>query len=1152
MPFLARGAITASLVSLGVLTAAAYPAMAMAAPPVVKLPATAGQSTRGIIVMLRNQHKDLSVTRSTNSPRAKADRKDQAPVIARATSAGMRNLHGFTSVNAFAATATTAQISALAADPSVAAVYPDLAITKAPAQARTAPATGGAAASTGVASQICPSDPAKPLLEPEALQTTNTAFSDRSTPQAQSLATGAGVKVAWLADGIDINNPDFIRPDGSHVFVDYKDFSGEGPDAPSSAAEAFGDASAIAAQGRQVYDLSDYVNPAHPLPTGCTITVRGIAPGASLVGLKVFGNANTAPTSRFIEALDYAVNVAGVDVINESFGANPFPDLGNDPISLADDAAVDAGVTVVASTGDAGAAGTIGSPASSDKVIGVAATTTFQSYAQQGYAGSQFSNGTWADGNISGLSSGGVTQHGRVPDLAAPGDLGWAVCSTNTAIYLDCVNDKSQPSPIQDFGGTSQSSPFTAGAAALVIQAYESTHHGVRPAPALVKRLLTSTATDLGHPAYEQGAGQLNTLGAVRAALSWKDSNGSPKAQGTALVVDKTQLVVDGQPGSTTTSKLAVTNVSGNTQTVKLSTRTLGKTVSNVKGVTSLNTATAPTFVDSTGLVRSYVAQKFNVGIGADRLDVSFAATTEPYALRVFLIDPNGTYQAFSIPQGYGNYGHVDVHYPAFGTWTAYFAISKSSAYNGPIPYQVTTSDFTSFGSVSPSTITLAPGASKTVSVSTKLPKNPGDVSASVQLATPLGVTTSVPLTARTLIPTNSSTNTFSGVLTGGNGRGGDGQVGQTNAYYLDVPAGKKDLGIGFSLANDPNVIVYGVLTSPDGQVYSYQSNLYANASGAGVESKSLQIYRRNPQKGRWLLSLDFTNPVSGLAVSQPFSGKVTFNSVKVTASLPSGAVLKAGKAVTVPVKVTNTGAAPLGYFVDGRLNTIGDLPLTELSGNSTDIPLPTAEGVYPQWVVPTESKQLTVQAAATQPVNLDIFYSSGEPEVYSAAQGNGAVVRVQAPMVSPGIWAADIGQTGPFAGPAPAGTVSVAAVAQGQLFDPAVTSSTGDFWQQFVDPAAASQRLAAIKAAAKAGKFLAATKATANVSTAVASTPAAAAGPAPVILAPGQSTTIMVTITPGAAKGSTVHGHLYVDTISQVTLSGDELIDLPYSYKVG
>ena len=134
----------------------------------------------------------------------------------------------------------------------------------------------------------CPSDPAKPLLEPEALQLTHDAYDDSSTPSAQQIATGKGVTVAFLADGLDINNPDFIRADGSHVIVDYQDFSGEGPNAPTPGGEAFGDASSIAAQGREVYDLSAFVNPSHPLPPGCNIRVLGMAPGASLVGLKVF------------------------------------------------------------------------------------------------------------------------------------------------------------------------------------------------------------------------------------------------------------------------------------------------------------------------------------------------------------------------------------------------------------------------------------------------------------------------------------------------------------------------------------------------------------------------------------------------------------------------------------------------------------------------------------------------------------------------------------------------------------------------------------------------------------------------------------------------------------------------------------------------
>ncbi len=72
-----------------------------------------------------------------------------------------------------------------------------------------------------------------------------------------------------------------------------------------------------------------------------------------------------------------------------------------------------AGVTVVSSTGDAGTNGTIGTPVHRPGVIGVAATTTFRSYQQEGYAGVGFSNGTWADNNISSLSSGGITQLGR-------------------------------------------------------------------------------------------------------------------------------------------------------------------------------------------------------------------------------------------------------------------------------------------------------------------------------------------------------------------------------------------------------------------------------------------------------------------------------------------------------------------------------------------------------------------------------------------------------------------------------------------------------------------------------------------------------------------------------------------------------------------
>ena len=151
---------------------------------------------------------------------------------------------------------------------------------------------------------------------------------------------------------------------------------------------------------------------------------------------------------------------------------------------------------MVESTGDSGVEASPSSAASDPDVIDAGASTTFRNYAQGTQYGFQFAKGCLSD-NISSIESAGFTQGGRVVDLVAPGEANWALCSANTAIYEECIDFAGQPTNIQSFGGTSESAPFIAGGAALVIQAYRAAHGGNTPSPLLVRQLMTSTATDL-------------------------------------------------------------------------------------------------------------------------------------------------------------------------------------------------------------------------------------------------------------------------------------------------------------------------------------------------------------------------------------------------------------------------------------------------------------------------------------------------------------------------------------------------------------------------------------------------------------------------------------------------------------------------------
>ncbi|HLI51073.1 MAG TPA: S8 family serine peptidase, partial [Thermomicrobiaceae bacterium] len=987
----------------------------------------------------------------------------QTPVLDQLKNAGAKVISTTTLVDTITAQVTPAEAQALAAFPGVSQVLPD-SVIPAPvsppaAQQSQSSNLGGGLGNFlhGIGSQECGTQ-SHPELDPEALQNINAV-------QAFALGiNGSGVTVAYLADGVDPGNVDFQRnaaygAAGSPVVTQY-DFSGDGTNAPTAGAEAFGDASSIAAQGNTAYNLAQFVNPAQAarLPaSGCWIKIVGAAPGASVMGLKVFAQNDDTTESGFLQAIQYAV-ANGAKVINESFGANNFPDTALDVTREADDAAVAAGVTVVVSSGDAGNTSTIGSPASDPNVISVGATTTFRSYAQSNFGGFDnpaVGNGQWLDNNLSALSSSGFTQAGNTIDLVAPGDLNWALCSTDTAMFSECVsNGNGQPSPIQNFGGTSEASPLTAAAAADVIQAYARTHAGADPSPALVKQILMSSATDIGAPAAEQGAGLLNVLGAVELAGEQPPVTRPPSTA--PLLVSPNQVNFVASPNTPESQQISISNPGSSPMHVSLSTRALTQEIAD-SGVQTFTmdprnpTTNTGTFAIWSGATEVYQTETFTVPhTPASQLSrLLFAAdyrdTNQSSLLHFALFEPNGTYAAYSLPQGLGDYGEVEVANPMPGRWTALFFTLQDQAgetgTKGPVQWDASTWTYGSAGSISPSNLTIGPGQTVTSTLSLTTPSTAGDTDQSIVITSRNGTTT-IPITVRSTVTVNANSGgNFSGVLTGGNGR--PGAQAQMNSYYFNVPTGETDMDISVAMAKDPCNQLLLFLVNPEGQAVGTSSNYTVDPNakdcpaeeGVGQSTKYVETYHLAPEPGQWSVVLDWANPVVGNHLQITFKGAIRFNQVSVSGNLPdSSSVTLPPSGGAYQVNITNTGVAPEAFFADARLNNqTASVPLPNWNGNvnasNFTIPLP-AGLTFPYYIVPTHTSQLqanVTRLGGTAPVTFDMEYFPGDPDVSPnlpnaavsstvAPDGSSASLTLsETPAVAQGLWLLNPDEVGPY-----------------------------------------------------------------------------------------------------------------------------------------
>ena len=268
----------------------------------------------------------------------------------------------------------------------------------------------------------------------------------------------------------------------------------------------------------------------------------GVAPDARLVGLRVLDDAGQGYSSDVIAAVEFAtVNKAllDIDVMNMSLGHPIFESADTDPLVQAVEAAVAAGIVVVASAGNHGTnpeTGEIGyagvtSPGNAPSALTVASVDTQGSLGRDDdRIGDYSSRGpSWVDG------------FGK-PDFAAPGHRlvsNGPVPSTLYQTYPSVRHTAGDGDEYLKLTGTSMAAAVTTGVVAVLLQANEDAavlRNGwdpelpYPPVPPLtsnaLKAILQVTSIKLqddqgvDYDWLTQGAGGINVAGALDLAQS--------------------------------------------------------------------------------------------------------------------------------------------------------------------------------------------------------------------------------------------------------------------------------------------------------------------------------------------------------------------------------------------------------------------------------------------------------------------------------------------------------------------------------------------------------------------------------------------------------------------------------------------------------
>lgn len=256
-----------------------------------------------------------------------------------------------------------------------------------------------------------------------------------------------------------------------------------------------------------------------------TARLRGVAPRARLVSLRVLDESGNGRSSDIIRALEYIreklndnpkmMRVHGVNLsVGYEFDAEMFA-CGQSPLCSEVDRLVQSGVVVVAAAGNTG----YGTVATSHK----GPTKMYLSNSINDPGNAQYAitvGATHRDSphtyGVSFFSSKGPTGDGRLkPDLVAPGER---ITSCAAGLQAEAVRAKLEDAAQQtgayyvEDSGTSMAAPHVSGA----IAAFLSIRQEFIGRPLDVKKIFLDAATPLGRERYFEGRGLLDLMRAIQ------------------------------------------------------------------------------------------------------------------------------------------------------------------------------------------------------------------------------------------------------------------------------------------------------------------------------------------------------------------------------------------------------------------------------------------------------------------------------------------------------------------------------------------------------------------------------------------------------------------------------------------------------------